>query len=73
MPPVLLALAAAAGLFATAKVVAKILNVPPETPMDAGSGMGAPDASASRVARDLGRLEWDEAAGVYRPRPPQAS
>jgi hypothetical protein len=69
MPPVFLALAAAAGFFAAARVIASMIdsNVADRAPTGDETG---PRATASELARDLGQLEWDAGTGVYRPRPP---
>lgn len=69
MPPVLIALAAAAGFFAAARVIASVIDSHAADRARPGDET-APRAAASEVARDLGQLEWDDGAGVYRPRPP---
>jgi hypothetical protein len=72
MPPVLFALAAAAGFFAAARLFAMAMDSHEDTWRQANEEPKG-TASASDSARDLGRLEWDEASGVYKPRPPQSS
>jgi hypothetical protein len=66
MPPVFFALAAAAGFFAAARAIASMIGADPPDPIQAGDNHA--QATASDAARDLGKLEWDAAAGVYRPK-----
>ena len=66
MPPVFLAFAAAAGFFAAARLIAAMIDSAPPDQMQARDQQA--QTTASEKARDLGRLEWDEQAGVYRPK-----
>ncbi|KUO66267.1 MAG: hypothetical protein APF80_08940 [Alphaproteobacteria bacterium BRH_c36] len=60
MPPHILMLAVVgAGLIAGYRMAHRALKKPPP---------GAKTEAASNEPRDLGALEWDEAAGAYRPR-----
>lgn len=71
MPPVFLAFAAAAGFFAAARLIASMIDSAPPEQMqarDQKTQAPAKQATASEQARDLGRLEWDAQAGVYRPK-----
>lgn len=70
MPPVLLALAAAAGFFAVARVFSKALDAHADAQRRTESE-GAVPPTARDPAKDLGRLEWDADAGVYRPHGPR--
>lgn len=72
MPPVLFALAAAAGFFAAARLFAKAMDGHEGPRRQSDEQTGRPSAP-SETARDLGQLEWDDSAGVYRPGPPQTS
>lgn len=67
MPPVIVALAAAAGFFAAVRVISAMIgdNQPPEQ-MQAGDQ--PKQATAADAARDLGKLEFDSQSGVYRPK-----
>lgn len=69
MPPVLIAVAAAAGIYAGLKLIARGLE------LQAEAAMRRKDEAQAKAAapRDLGALEWDEAAGVYRPRAPRSA
>ena len=65
MPPVMfLALIGAAGI-AGYKIVSNLL----EGSKSAGRKRANEMRRATAPARDLGKLEWDEDAGVYRPPP----
>jgi hypothetical protein len=64
MPPVVFALAAAVGFYAASRLIAAMVGQAPPDQMQAGD---AP-TTASDCARDLGQLEWDATAGVYRPK-----
>lgn len=65
MPPVvLLALVGAAG-FAGYRIVSSLL----ESSKSSGRNRAKEMRGATSSARDLGKLEWDEDAGVYRPIP----
>lgn len=65
MPPViLLALVGAAG-FAGYRIFSSLLG----KPKAAGRKQTNDMRRATTSARDLGKLEWDEDAGVYRPNP----
>jgi hypothetical protein len=66
MPPVVFALAAAVGFYAASRLIAAMIGQAPPDQMQAGDT--AATATASDGARDLGQLEWDAAAGVYRPK-----
>jgi hypothetical protein len=66
MPPFVFALAAAAGFFAASRLIAAMIGQAPPDQMPAEASSG--QATASDSARDLGQLEWDAAAGVYRPK-----
>jgi hypothetical protein len=66
MPPVVLALAAAAGFVAAARIVAAIMG--PPAPEQMQSAKPHNQTPAADIARDLGQLEWDAASGVYRPK-----
>ncbi len=66
MPPVFFALAAAAGFFAAARAIASMIGSAPPDPLQPGDRHAQTTASDS--ARDLGKLEWDATAGVYRPK-----
>jgi hypothetical protein len=70
MPPVLLALAAAAWFIAAARVIALVMDGSGQEPRRAEDDRTT-RAAPSDAARDLGRLEWDETTGVYKPGPPQ--
>ncbi|OYW57327.1 MAG: hypothetical protein B7Y80_12030 [Hyphomicrobium sp. 32-62-53] len=65
MPPVIFALAAAAGFFAASRVIASMMGT--ATP-DAMTAADPPAQTAAETARNLGHLEWDPASGVYRPK-----
>jgi hypothetical protein len=64
MPPVVFALAAAAGFFAAARIISSMIGEPPVDQMQAGEQ----PKQAAETARDLGQLEFDATAGVYRPK-----
>jgi hypothetical protein len=66
MPPVFFALAAAAGFFAAARAIASMMGAAPPDPIQPGETHA--QATGSDSARDLGKLEWDATAGVYRPK-----
>jgi hypothetical protein len=66
MPPVFFALAAAVGFFAAARAISSMIAGSPPDPMPHGEAHA--QATASDSARDLGQLEWDANAGVYRPK-----
>lgn len=63
MPPVVfLAVIGAAGFAGYKLMSALVKQAGRPSPKETAK------ARASRAQRDLGELEWDEAAGVYRPR-----
>lgn len=64
MPPVIFALAAAAGFFAAARLISSMIGEPPAEQMQAGEQ----PKQAAETARNLGQLEFDATAGVYRPK-----
>ncbi|AGK59245.1 hypothetical protein HYPDE_37868 [Hyphomicrobium denitrificans 1NES1] len=65
MPPVMfLALIGAAGI-AGYRIVSNLLEGSKSSGRKQANGM----RRATAPARDLGKLEWDEDAGVYRPSP----
>ncbi len=64
MPPVIFALAAAAGFFAAARLISSMISDPRPEQMQAGEH----PKQAAETARDLGQLEFDATAGVYRPK-----
>ncbi|MGE5266556.1 MAG: hypothetical protein ACM3L9_04235 [Deltaproteobacteria bacterium] len=66
MPPFVFALAAAAGFYAASRLIAAMIGQAPPDQMPTGEP--SEHAAASDRARDLGQLEWDDAAGVYRPK-----
>jgi hypothetical protein len=66
MPPVIFALAAAAGFFAAARLISAMIGEPPPEQMQAGDHPR--HATAAESARDLGKLEFDSQSGVYRPK-----
>lgn len=66
MPPFVFALAAAAGIFAASRLIAAVIGQ--ASPDHMPSGEPSRHATASDSARDLGQLEWDPTAGVYRPK-----
>jgi len=66
MPPVIFALAAAAGFFAAARLISAMIGEPAPEQMQAGET--PTQATASDTARDLGKLEFDSQSGVYRPK-----
>jgi len=73
MPPLVLLALAGAGAFATYKVLEKLMvqartPSPRETERIRREAEAARARRAAATTRDLGPLEWDEAAGVYRPR-----
>jgi hypothetical protein len=65
MPPVVFALAAAVGFYAASRLIAAVVG---QAPPDQMQGDAAATATTSDCARDLGQLEWDATAGVYRPK-----
>jgi hypothetical protein len=64
MPQVILAMIAGAGFYAASRWVAKVLEEQEELARRQASQDVTP---RSRPPIDLGALEWDETAGVYRP------
>lgn len=68
MPQLLLLIAAGAGLYAGAKWVSKELqNAAQEAERVAEEARARAAAAARSAPKDLGALEWDATAGVYRP------
>lgn len=75
MPPVWIAVAAAAGIYAGIRLIAKGIELQAsarsaEAERSASSGARQDSTRDGRHPIDLGALEWDEAQGVYRPRAP---
>ena len=68
MPPIVPLLLAAAGLYAGARWFAKQLSKPADNARSAAGEWHKGTASNARVPRDLGTLEFDSEAGVYRPK-----
>jgi hypothetical protein len=75
MPPALAALLAAAGFIAAARLFAKAIDAQMEAVRRAEEEFARRETQQnSKVTpepKNLGHLEWDEAAGVYRPGPPR--
>ncbi len=70
MPPVLVALAAATGFIVAARLVSRAVNAQAEALRRASEDAASQQARKTTLPKDLGRLEWDEAVGAYRPAPP---
>jgi hypothetical protein len=68
MPPILPWIIAGAGAVAGARWVSKQLAARSAQARTAAEGSRRRAASEARTPRDLGKLEFDEAANVYRPR-----
>jgi len=70
MPPQLLAIAAiAAGLYTGYRVATRAIGAMREArEADRAASEKATATAAGEEPRDLGRLEWDETARVYRPK-----
>lgn len=74
MPPLVLLAIAGAGCYAGYKFFSKLI-AQAQTPSPSETERIRREASAARRAtataggtRDLGELEWDETAGVYKPK-----
>jgi hypothetical protein len=66
MPPLIVVVAAGVAAYAGYRWFSKQI-VSPEDAAAVGAKTGA-GATSAQQAKDLGTLEWDEAAGAYRPK-----
>lgn len=72
MPPFIVLAIAGVGLYAGYKWLAREINRNADpaggNAADASTGDGDATAASRSAPKDLGPLEWDATAGVYRPR-----
>ncbi|MDX2308982.1 MAG: hypothetical protein NW216_12135 [Hyphomicrobium sp.] len=68
MPPFWFAVAAAAGVYAGVRLIAKGLQIQAEANRRDAHDTTTEAPGARRQPVDLGQLEWDQASGVYKPR-----
>jgi len=69
MPQFIVIALAGAGLYAGYRWLSREMQRGAAEAMRAHEEIARRAADATGRPRDLGTLEWDEAAGVYRPRP----
>ncbi|MDZ4842421.1 MAG: hypothetical protein SH859_09810 [Hyphomicrobium aestuarii] len=67
MPPLIVVVAAGVAAYAGYRWLAKQIASPDDAAARVGAKAAAGAASVLQ-AKDLGTLEWDEAAGAYRPK-----
>lgn len=70
MPQVIALVLAGAGLYAGYRWMSREIGRAVTAASEAQEGLRSQAAKVSVVPKDLGTLEWDEAAGVYRPSGP---
>lgn len=68
MPQLLLLLAAGAGLYTGYRWISREVARATEAANRASEAVRRAAQSAGGAPKDLGTLEWDEKAGLYRPR-----
>lgn len=67
MPQVIALVLAGAGLYAGYRWISREIGGALTAASEAQEELRSQAANVSGVPKDLGTLEWDEAAGVYRP------
>lgn len=67
MPQVIVLVLAGAGVYAGYRWVSREVRRALAAAADAHDGLKTEAAKAAGIPKDLGPLEWDEKAGVYRP------
>ena len=70
MPQLLVAFAVGAGLYAVTRVLAKALEGQSQAQRQRTEASARRTAGTAQGLKDLGALEWDETAGVYKPKTP---
>jgi predicted negative regulator of RcsB-dependent stress response len=71
MPPLILLAVAGAGLYVGYKWVSRQAREATDAALRAQDALKKSARDARSSVRDLGELEWDEAAGVYKPIEPK--